>query len=145
MDRGVHTLLLRPHETLEDAFDHPNRWVDHFPSVSAAEIGMLLDYLSSELMINLPSAIQVPIPFGYSIVAVLTRHDAICLRTRLNKKAQDLSLRTILQAYGHAGEGGTEWWNYLCRQSQHCQTDDCSLVLLVSSGPDICEESNTRQ
>ncbi|MEQ1906131.1 MAG: hypothetical protein ABL888_18240 [Pirellulaceae bacterium] len=145
MSTGVHTLVLRPQETFEDAFDNPNRWIDHLPNVSAAEIAMLLDYLSSEFGINLPSTIQASVPIGYRIVAALTRHDANCLRTRLKKKVQDLSLKEILQAYSHAGDGDTEWWNYFCRQSQHCQTDDCSLVLLVSSATDISEELYTQQ
>lgn len=145
MSRGVHTLLLLPHETLEEAFDQPSRWVDHFPSISAAEIGMLLDYLASEFNINLPSTIQGNVPFGFSLLAALNRYDATSLRTRLKKKVRDLSLKAILQSYGHAGDGGTEWSKYLSRQSQYCQTDDCLLVLLVSSAADISEELNTRQ
>ncbi len=145
MSRGIHTLLLGPHESLEEAFDNPTRWVDHFPSASSTEIGMLFDYLSSEFNINLPTAVQGSVPFGFSVVAALTRHDAISLRTRLKKKVQDLSLKVILRAYGHAGDGDGEWCHYFCRQSEHCQTNDCLLVLLVSSAADFSEEFNTLQ
>ena len=136
MSQGVHTLLLRTDETLVDAFSRPNRWVDHLPNVLPREIEMLMDYLASEFNIRLPSAIQGSVPIGYSVVTALTRHDANRLRTRLRKKVHDLSLKAILQAYGYASEGNDEWRDYFCRQSELFETDDCSLVLLVSSGTD---------
>jgi hypothetical protein len=144
MSRGVHTILVRADETLEDAFDQPNRWIDHLANVSADEIGMLLDYLSAEFKIVMPFANSGSVPIGYRLVAALSRHDASCLRTRLKKKVKDLSLKDVLYAYGHSCEGEVEWLQYFCRQSQHCQTDDCSLVLLVTTAPDISEELNAR-
>lgn len=134
MNRGVHTVLLRTDETLVDAFSRPNRWIDHLPNVSPHEIGMLVDYLVSEFNIRLPSAIQGSEPIGYGVVCALTHDDANCLRTRLKKKVHDLSLKAILQAYGHASEGHDEWRDYFCRQSELFEKDDCTLVLLVSSG-----------
>lgn len=136
MNQGVHTLLLRADETLEDAFSKPDRWIDHLPNVSPCETEMLVDYLSSEFNIRLPSAIQGSVPIGYSVICALTRHDANCLRTRLRKKVHDLSLKAILEAYGYASEGNDEWRDYFCRQSDLFEEDACSLALLVLSGND---------
>ncbi|QDU57831.1 hypothetical protein Pan181_40540 [Aeoliella mucimassa] len=105
--------------------------VDQLVDITRAEVELLLDYLAAECDIRLPLAVPTNRLAGYHAVATLNPHEAKVLRTRLQKKLRGVTLHQVCNAYGRASEGGTEWYEFLCRQSTCVTSDDCQLVLAL--------------
>ena len=133
MKSGLHSIWITDGSSFDEASRSLSCWIDHLHGLNEREIFVVRDFLSSECRIELPNPNPSDRLFGFRAISSLTLHDANALRTRLQKKARNTTLADILRLYGHSGDGGTEWVNYLCRQCLHFSTGEGRVALLVTA------------
>ena len=131
MKPGLHSILIRDGESLEDASRSASSWVDELPGSCSSIAEILVDYLRTECRVNLPPANPNDDLPAMQIVTSLTQHDAKVLRTRISKR--DCStLAEVLYLYGRSGSGDREWLDYFCRQHKHFATESDRIAIVAS-------------
>ena len=144
MQSGLRSYLKPDGEAIWDSIQSATCPVDSLPDFTQTMADILIDYLSSECRINLPSSNRGDAIGNCVVFLCMTPHEARTLRTRLGKKpAQPMAV--ILNLYGITATGGTEWADFLCRQAQHFTSDNQQLVIVVSTPTLLIDEALLRE
>lgn len=140
MQSGLRSYLIPDGAAIWDSIQSATGPVDGLPDFTQKMGDILSDYLSSECRIHLPGVNCGDEMGNCVILACMTLHDARTLHTRLVKMpAQPIS--AILDLYGITATGGTEWADFLCRQTQHFTSDNQRLVIVVSTPTAFIDEA----
>jgi formylmethanofuran dehydrogenase subunit A len=109
--------------------------VDRLPDFTLEMVDILTDYLATECRTILPRAVGINPRGTCTPVITLTWHEAAVLRAKLKKNAAP-SMSELLYNYCGAGAGGTDWAQFLSRQSTYFTSNDQRIVI-VGSGPTV--------
>ena len=131
MKPGLHSILIRDGESIEEAIRSASSWVDELPGSCSNIAEILVDYLRAECRVNLPPPNQYDDLPAMQIVTSLTQHDAKVLRTRISKRNCS-TLAETLRLYGKCGGGDLEWVDYFCRQHTHFATESDRIAIVAS-------------